>query len=257
MPSVSGISITPVKSMRLHHPDRVRLEPFGVLENRRFYIAEPTGRLFNNRRFGPLQRVRAEWDPDADRLSLHFPDGTIVEGDSSVPGKEIRTDFFGRAASGHVVAGPFSRAISEYVGERVVLARTLRPGEASDSAPVSLYSRESAEEMDRRAGRDRPHDRRRWRMLVEVEGCRAHQEDEWIGCRVRLGQAVLRVIRPVGRCVITTQDPETGLPDFDTLGAIKAYRGVRNGSSIDFGVYAEVEMPGAISVGDPVEVLGP
>ncbi|HEX9234670.1 MAG TPA: MOSC N-terminal beta barrel domain-containing protein, partial [Actinomycetota bacterium] len=138
MPSVSGISITPVKSMRLHHPDRVRLEPFGVLENRRFYIAEPTGRLFNNRRFGPLQRVRAEWDPDADRLSLHFPDGTIVEGDSSVPGKEIRTDFFGRAASGHVVAGPFSRAISEYVGERVVLARTLRPGEASDSAPVSL-----------------------------------------------------------------------------------------------------------------------
>jgi uncharacterized protein YcbX len=52
--------------------------------------------------------------------------------------------------------------------------------------------------------------------------------------------------------VITTQDPDTGRRDFATLHAIKAYRGMREGRKIDFGVYAEVVTPGAVAVGDAV-----
>ena len=245
--------------MRLHHPQRVLVEAFGVQENRRFYIADPIGRLWNNKRFGPLQRIRAEWDPATERLALLFPDGDVLEGDGSAVDRPIQTDFWGRKGTGRVVAGPFSDALSEYVGMPVVLVRADAPGMASDSAPVSLYSQASAEEVDRQAGRTEPHDRRRWRMLVEVAGTAPHEEDRWIGCRVRLGEAVIRVTRPNGRCVITTQDPETGLPDFDTLRTIKSYRGVRarDGKSLDFGVYADVESSGPVAVGDPVEVLGP
>ncbi|MFN2590737.1 MAG: MOSC domain-containing protein [Actinomycetota bacterium] len=257
MISVSRLSIAPVKSTRLHHPERVRLESFGVLENRRFYIADPIGRLWNNKRFGPLQRIRAEWDPATERLALHFPDDRTVEGDGASVERPVQTDFWGRTGTGRVVAGPFSEALSEYVGRPVILVRADAPGMASDSAPVSVYSTASAEEVDRRAGRDDPHDRRRWRMLVEVDGCAPHEEDRWIGCRVRLGDAVIRVRKPVGRCVITTQDPETGVPDFDTLRTIQSYRGLRGGRSIDFGVYAEVESPGSVAVGDPVRPLGP
>jgi len=220
-------------------------------------VADPIGRLFNNRSFGPLQTIVAEWDPKTEDLRLRFPDGTVAEGDGSAVDGQVQTDFWGRRGTGHVVAGPFGDAVSRFVGEPVVLVRGDAPGVASDSAPVSLYSRASAEEVDRQAGRTDPHDRRRWRMLLEVDGCGPHEEDSWIGCRVRLGQAVIRVSRPVGRCVITTQDPDTGVPDFDTLRTITSYRGVRNDKSIDFGVYAEVESPGAVAVGDAVEILGP
>ena len=90
-------------------------------------------------------------------------------------------------------------------------------------------------------------------MLVEVAGCEPHEEDTWVGRPVRIGQAVVEVVRPVARCVVTTQDPSTGVRDFDTLKAISRYRGMRDGNRIDFGVYADVLVPGTVCVGDIVE----
>ena len=58
---------------------------------------------------------------------------------------------------------------------------------------------------------------------------------------------------PVPRCATTTRDPSTGQRDLDTLRAIAAYRGRRDGKDIDFGVYAQVVRPGRVRVGDAVE----
>jgi uncharacterized protein YcbX len=58
----------------------------------------------------------------------------------------------------------------------------------------------------------------------------------------------------VGRCAITTQSPETGLPDLDTLKALAAYRGeVPTTEPLPFGVHATVVEPGRVAVGDPAE----
>jgi uncharacterized protein YcbX len=92
-------------------------------------------------------------------------------------------------------------------------------------------------------------------MLVHLAGTRPHEEDEWIGHRVRIGETVIRVTEQDARCRMTTRNPDTGVRDFDTLREIKSYRGLRDGDSIDFGVYADVEVPGRIRVGDPVEPL--
>jgi uncharacterized protein YcbX len=242
--------------MHLWHPDEVRLERFGVLENRRFYVAEPDGTLFNNSKHGPLMRIRAEYDSGPERLALHFPDGRVVEGDATSVDGSVDTNFFGRWASGQVLP-EYTEALSDYVGRPLVLVRTELPGDASDSAPVSLYSRASAEELDRRTGRAEPHDRRRWRMLVEIDGVGPHEEDSWLGSVVAVGSAMIRVLKPVARCVITTKDPDTGIKDFDTITAIKDYRGLREGTKADFGVYAGVETTGTVRVGDPVELLDP
>ena len=98
--------------------------------------------------------------------------------------------------------------------------------------------------------------------LVEVDelalardGVRAHEEDEWIGRRVQVGEAVVLLREQVARCAVTTQNPTTGKPDFDTLREIKAYRGARERKLIDFGVYGEVAEPGRVRLGDPVEPL--
>jgi len=59
----------------------------------------------------------------------------------------------------------------------------------------------------------------------------------------------------VPRCAVTTQDPDTGVPTLDTLRGIKSYRGLRDGTQIDFGVYFDVEQPGRVRVGDAVQPL--
>ncbi len=54
---------------------------------------------------------------------------------------------------------------------------------------------------------------------------------------------------------MTTHDPETGQRDYDTLRAIKEYRGQVDGKDLMFGVWGEVERPGVIRLGDEVRVL--
>jgi hypothetical protein len=58
----------------------------------------------------------------------------------------------------------------------------------------------------------------------------------------------------VGRCAVTTQNPDSGSPDLDTLKALAAYRrAVATTEPLPFGVYAAVAQPGRVRVGDPVE----
>jgi uncharacterized protein YcbX len=92
-------------------------------------------------------------------------------------------------------------------------------------------------------------------MLIELEGAEAHEEDTWIGSRIKIGSAILAVTKPVGRCAITTQDPDTGVRDLDTLRTLITYRGLRDDRYADFGVIAEVEKPGRIRLGDAVNLL--
>jgi uncharacterized protein YcbX len=70
---------------------------------------------------------------------------------------------------------------------------------------------------------------------------------------VRVGKAVLAFNGDVGRCVVTSHDPDRGVTDLDTLGLLAEYR--RDGVSepLPLGVYGSVSVPGRIGVGDLVE----
>ena len=60
----------------------------------------------------------------------------------------------------------------------------------------------------------------------------------------------------VGRCAITTQNPDTGVPDLDTLKALARYRGeTPTTEPLPFGIHAAVAVPGRVRVGDPVSPL--
>jgi uncharacterized protein len=252
--TVSRLSVTPVKGLALHHPEEMTLDEHGVAANRRFYLVREDGRLFSGLQHGPLVRVCAEWDEDDGRLSLVFPDGTVVAGEVRL-GEAIHTDFWRRRdVPGRVVEGPWSDALSALASRRLRLVKADVAGAAVDVEPVTLVSEESVAELGRQAGREAV-DGRRFRMLVEIAGCSPHEEDAWSGRRLRLGEALLEVGGPVPRCATTTRDPSTGVRDFDALRAIAAYRGRRDGHDIDFGVYARVLEPGRVGVGDAVEPL--
>ena len=92
-------------------------------------------------------------------------------------------------------------------------------------------------------------------MLFEIEGTAAHEEDKWLGRRVRTGAAVVIPRGNVGRCAVTTHNADTRVRDFDTLRVLKNYRGsVPTTEPLPFGVWAEVVQPGPVRVGDTVEV---
>jgi uncharacterized protein YcbX len=253
VPTVSRLSITPVKGLALSHPDEVTITPTGVPENRRFFLVDERGKLLNGTRDGPLFGVRAECDAEGQSLALTFADGRVVD-ERIALGKPKVTAFWGRPVRGHYVQGPWSNALSDLLGEPVRLVRADEPGGGFDAAPVSLLSDASLEKLAEESG-ESDVDGRRFRMLVYLAGCAPHEEDSWIGRRVRIGDTLVRVTEPNARCRMTTRNPETGVRDFDTLRAIKSYRGVREKNAIDFGVYADVEEHGRVRVGDPVEPL--
>jgi uncharacterized protein YcbX len=85
----------------------------------------------------------------------------------------------------------------------------------------------------------------RFRGNVWLDGLAPFAEFDLVGRDLRIGEAVLRVRQPITRCKATTVDPETGIGDADTLGALRAGWGHE-----DFGVYAEVVAGGRVALGD-------
>jgi uncharacterized protein YcbX len=99
-------------------------------------------------------------------------------------------------------------------------------------------------------------DPRRFRMLIDVQGCLPHEEESWVGRQLAVGETVLRIVEPTARCGTTQRDPTTGLNDVDVLRILRDYRGFRpGGRTFDLGVYAAVERGGTVRLGDPVEPL--
>ena len=249
--TVARLSIAPVKSTSLHHPDEIRLERWGVPGNREFLIVNEQGRLFSGSRFGPLVAVRARYDADAGRLTLTFPDGSVASETVRLADEPTSVNVWGREVSAREVMGPWAGAVARFAGQPVRLLKPDRPGDGNDGSAASIVSTASIEELARRSGRPEARDGRRFRMLVEVAGVEPHEEDTWVGREVALGGAVVRVTRPNPRCVVTTQSPITGVKDLDTLREIRGYRGTIPDGGIPFGVYADVVQPGRIRVGDP------
>jgi uncharacterized protein len=249
---VVRISIAPVKSLGLVHPDEVVLGGRGVAGNRRFWLVDRDRRLFNNKRNGPLVRIRPEWDEQTRELALTFPDGTRVAGVVELDVEPFDVQMYGYSVASRRVLGPWQDAISRYAGEPLTMLW------AEEGAPDRLYagsasivSRESLARLADEAGEDEL-DGRRFRMLFEIDGVRAHEEDEWQGTDVRVGEATVRVNGDVGRCAVTTHDPDTGVPTVDTLRALARYRREGRQEPLPLGVYASVVVPGRVRVGDEV-----
>jgi MOSC domain-containing protein len=112
-----------------------------------------------------------------------------------------------------------------------------------DELPVQLLGAATAAELGA--------DPRRFRPNVLIEGTAAREEDGWVGSEVRIGEVTLAVRYRCERCVVTTVDPDDLEVDPSVLKRVNAdYGGC-------FGVVCEVVAPGAMRVGDAVEVGEP
>lgn len=253
---VTRISIAPVKSLGLVHPEEIEIGAHGVVGNRRFWLVDEDGRLFNNKRCGPLVRIRPEWDETTRMLALTLPDGTRVEGPVEL-GEPVDAEMYRHPHPSRRVVGPWQDAISEVAGEPLTLlwADDHATDRGYRGGDISLVSQASLERVANEGGGDAPLDGRRFRMLLEIDGVGAHAEDEWLGTQVQVGDAVLVLNGDIGRCVVTSHDPDTGVTDFDTLGTLARYRREGRSEPLPLGVYGAVAVPGRVRVGDPVVPL--
>jgi uncharacterized protein YcbX len=253
---VVRISISPVKALHVVNPGEVELGPAGVAGDRRFWLVDAAGRLVNDKRCPQLLRVHADWDEAAWRLGLDFPDGRRVEGVVEL-GRPVEATLYDRPNPSRAVIGPWQEALSEYAGAPLTLlwSESGAVDRGVGGGAVTVVSRGSLERLREEAGADGPVDGRRFRMLFEVEGFEPHEEDEWIGRRVAIGDAVVAPVGDVGRCAVTTKNPDTGEVDLDTLGTLAAYRREGRTEPLPFGVHAAVVQPGRVRVGDAVRPL--
>ena len=253
MATVAWISVTPVKGLALRQLEACELTELGVAGDRQFFLVDENDRLVNSKGLGALQQIVARFEDET--LALDFPDGTTVAQQVGLDGS-LDAQFWGVTVPVRVVDGPWSEAISEFAGRGLRLVRA--PGPATDrmrSGAATLLGTASLEAMARVFGIDAV-DGRRFRMNFGIDGLEAHEEDGWLGRRVRLGEAVVVPQGNVGRCAVTTQNPETGKPDLDTLKALVDYRGeIESTEPLPFGVHAAVAEAGRVELGDPVEPL--
>ena len=252
--AVRGLSVVPVKGLRVSERAEIHLGREGVAGDRRFYLVDRRGWMVNGKRFGALQQVRAELEQDPERLTLRFPDGEVLDAEIE-RGEQLATRFFSEPRGAVAIEGPFSQALSAHVGESLRLVEAVDGSSAVDrgeEGAVSLVSRASVSALARLASSGEI-DVRRFRMSIEIDGADAFEEDAWVGREVAIGEALIALVGHVGRCVVTSIGPETGQVDEPTLDHLRQLRaGAPTSEPLAMGVHGVVRRPGRVRVGDEV-----
>jgi uncharacterized protein YcbX len=253
---VAWIAVAPVKAMALVHLDRAHLGLDGIAGDRAFALVDENDRLVGGKRLGTLALIKPEYDPVSGHLGLRFADGESVAATVRL-GEPVDAWFFGHARPARIVVGPWAAAVSDRVGRHLRLVAPDGPGEGMDRGPTAtLLSTAALASLAKAGGSDEPLDHRRFRMTFGIDGVEAHAEDAWLGRDVRVGGAVVRPAGNVGRCAVTTHDPDTGIASFDTLRILEATRGrLETTEPLPFGIWADVIQPGDVGLGDPIEPL--
>lgn len=112
-------------------------------------------------------------------------------------------------------------------------------------ASVSVLNLASLRALSQKLGQDL--DPRRFRGNLWLDGLAPWEEADLLGKRLRIAEAELEVIEPIGRCRATEANPRTGRRDAATLAALEEGWG-----HTEFGVYAMVRRGGRVAVGDAV-----
>lgn len=249
---VTALRTTPVKGTRLHTQTEVELTEVGAVGNRTFFNVDEQGKMVNGKRLGTLAAVVADYDATDQRLRLRFPDGSEIA-DHVADRAQVETRFFARRPLASLVSPLLSQALSDYAGRSLRLVRADPSQSAIDRGPkggVSLIGDGSLAHLAARASED--IDARRFRMLIEVGGSDPYAEDELVGYRLRIGEALVEFHGHVGRCLVTSQEPDTGATNLPTLELLAYRKGLETTEPLAFGIYGETIEPGLIRIGDQV-----
>ncbi|WP_338089718.1 MOSC domain-containing protein [Nocardioides lijunqiniae] len=248
---VVSLGLTPVKGLRHLSLSSVELDDHGPVGDRAFCLVDVERRtVLRTITHRALVAATTSWDGTT--LGIELPDGRRADGVPALSGEQVTCDYWGRSVAHELTDGPHAELLSSYLGKDVRLAAAPRGG-AVYGAPVSLVTTASLRDVEERTGRtDVLATSSRFRMTMVVDADEEpYAEDGWSGRELSLGDAVVRVNGPVGRCAVIDLDPATGLKDGSLLKALSRYRPATDGEPW-LGVDAHVVVPGTVTAAEPV-----
>jgi uncharacterized protein YcbX len=119
----------------------------------------------------------------------------------------------------------------------------------ADGFPLLVTSTSSLDDLNQRS--NFRSDVRRFRPNLVIEGAAPWAEDGWR--RLRIGNLTIRITTDCARCSVPGLDPESAAATAEPLRTLARFR--RRDNHVYFGVNAVPDEPGALAVGDVVEVL--
>jgi len=262
---VASVTCYPVKSLGGRAIAAATVGARGLEGDRRWMLVDDRNRFVTRRELPAMAQLFAE--PVAGGLRIRGPGGSC---DAAVPPADAPTIASAvwrdpvRVQAGAAAADAFlSAALGRSVrlvyqpdaDHRPVDPAFGRPGEhvsLADGYPLLVTGTGSLAALNARL--DVPVPMRRFRPNLVVEGADAWAEDRWV--RLRVGEVELRLVRPCSRCVVVTQQPDTGerREGDEPLATLRAMGRLRPGG-IMFGQNAVATRFGTVAVGDAVEVL--
>ena len=290
--AVASLWRFPVKSMRSERLEHAQLTDSGLVGDRAYALIDSdTGKVVSAKSaklFPGLLGCRAAFvEPpraggELPPVRIVLPDGTSVTSDSSDVTDVLSAYFqrhvtLARAAPDDFIidqyhpdvenvdpAGYRDTVVEQKLGSaffaQVGLASPVPDGSFLDLFPVSVLTSSTLEQLSELRPQSR-FDQRRFRMNVIVdteEG--GFVENDWIGHELEIGEAVrLGIALPDPRCVMTTLAQEELPKDTEVLRTLTRHNRVQVGGAGLFpcaGVYAIVEAPGTMRVGDRVALPG-
>jgi uncharacterized protein YcbX len=282
-PRLASIHIYPLKAARAVDLGESVVEPWGLAGDRRWLVVDGDGRFVSQREEPDLARVVAAClagGADQAAGGPHDPAGAITLSAAGYPPLTVRPPCPGGQAEMVLVAVWRSRIRAAAAGKEAddwlsgFLGRTVRlvylddptrrevdqdyaaPDDRvsfADGYPLLLTSVSSLEELGRWLTDDGhpPVPMNRFRPNVVVAGAPPWAEDRWR--RIRIGSATFRVVKPCGRCQVTTIDQATAQRGRQPLAMLGRRR--RFGQQLVFGQNMIPDGAGSIRVGDPIQVL--
>jgi uncharacterized protein len=272
---LASLHIYPLKSGRAVDLNVSAVEPWGLAGDRRWLLVDPDGKFITQRSDPALARVVVRYGgtgAPAGSITVSAGRGPAlaVPAPAEVRGAEMLWVTVWSSKVLAAAAGPGADEwFSRFLGRPVRLVHLDDPTRRqvdpefgapddrvsfADGYPLLLTSVGSLAELGRWLTEDGhpPVPMNRFRPNAVIAGTPAWAEDGWH--RVRIGAMTFRVVKPCGRCQITTTDQVTGERGRQPLKMLGRRR--RLGQQLVFGQNAIPEAPGTLRVGDPVSVLG-
>jgi uncharacterized protein YcbX len=273
----------PVKSMEGELLDQVDLSAGGLPGDRAWAVRdEVRGGIRGGKKIPQLMQLQARYaakpaPEGSSPAQITLPDGTTVEtGDPDINALLSKAldhevslwpllpadalDHYRRGAPSHEdmeteLREIFARKPDEPLPDLSLFPPEIMqfespPGSYFDAFPLLFVSQASMAELTRRVPGSR-FDARRFRpnFVVGDTGEEPFPEKSWCGQRVAIGDALIDITIECPRCVMTTH----GFADIPKDPGVM--RALVKQSGGNLGVYAKIETPARVRVGDPIEIV--
>lgn len=267
----------PVKSMLGEQPRSVQLDKLGIVDDRSWAVYDhKRGDFFLSKRIAGLMGCSARGGESAQPPLVTLPDGESFAADepecaarlselldrpvslwpvdpgAALPPTEMPEDINAMEEFQAMTARIEGEPLPDFTNLPVSIEtfRHIERRPYADLAPLMVMTQQSIDTIVAAAPGSKI-DVRRFRpsILLDAPDGGALPENDWVGGRYQLGEAIIAIEAPCPRCIMTTH----GFADLPKDPSVM--RTLVKAADGNLGVYTSVEQAGTVQVGDVLKQL--